>query len=191
MDEEAAEETRKLIEEATQKAEEAGETSNRNTVTWTDEGEGTSTATRTGVRIADGGSPIDSQSGKVMTEDGKEADNSADPGTPEAPTQSFITSEEDLPESVIKMRITPTSIEPAEFSVNPGQAVALSVTAAGDATEIFRFDDPSLKAVAVGVAPGKTRVITFNAPTEEGEYTYYSDVANHRARGAEGVMIVE
>ncbi len=191
MNEEAAKETENLIEEAQQKAQEQG-TSTRNEVTWQEEeGEGTSTKSKTGVRMAEGGSPIDTQTGKVVTEEGEEADNAATPGSPEAPTQSFTTSEEDLPESTVKMQITQSSIDPAEFSVSPGQAVSISVTAAGDATEIFRFDEPSLEAVAVGVAPGKTRAITFNAPTDTGDYTYYSDVANHRALGAKGVMIVE
>lgn len=188
-DREVSEETRNLIEDAQRRAGEE-DADPRNVVTWQEEGEGTSTVA-TGVRVADGSSPINTETGEVMTDEGERADNSAEPGTPGAPGQSFITDSDNAPEGTIKMSITPNSIDPEEFTVSPGEAVSIAVTAAGDATEIFRFDDPSLQGVAVGVAPGKTRIIPFNAPDEAGEYTYYSDVANHRASGAEGVMIVE
>lgn len=189
---EATEKTRQLIEEVQRQQEENEEAGRQGggKVVEIPTQDGTTTTTTAGVLVADGSSAIKSDTGEVVTEDGRKANNSAEAGTPDAPSQSFSTNEDDLPESTIKMKITPTGIEPAEFTVSPGQAVSLSVTAAGDATEIFRFDDESLKGVAVGVAPGETRAITFNAP-EAGEYTYYSDVANHRGRGAEGTMIVE
>jgi plastocyanin len=195
MGEEASKKTQELIEEVQQKQQEIeaeGKKSGSKVVQIpTDDGDGATTTSTTGVVVAEGSSPIRTDTGEVVTEEGKKADNTATPGTPDAPSQSFTTNEDDLPESTIKMKITPSSIEPAEFTVNAGQAVSLSITAAGDATEIFRFDTEKLKGVAVGVAPGKTRAITFNAPEETGEYTYYSDIANHRTRGAKGVMIVE
>lgn len=193
-DREASEETRQLIEEVQQRSAERGTTTatrGGTEVTWEDDEEGTSTETRTGVRVAEGGSPIDAETGRVVTEEGEETDASAEPGSANAPKQSFTVDEEDVPERAIKMRITPDNIDPEQFTVSAGQAVAISVTAAGDATEIFRFVDESLQSIGVGVSPGKTRVISFNAPDEPGEYTYYSDVADHRSQGAEGVMIVE
>jgi hypothetical protein len=203
--EEASKKTQKLIDDITKKAQEAEESGEEETggrrsdsiveiQQGGEETDGTSSATTTtitGVRVAKGTSIINTETGEVVNESGERVKADAEPGTPDAPQQSSWVDGEDLPESTIKMNITPNSIDPAEFSVSPNQAVAISVTAAGDATEIFRFVTEKLQGVAVGVAPGKTRVITFNAPAEPGEYAYYSDVANHRARGAEGVMIVE
>ncbi len=202
--EEASKKTQKLIEDITRKAQEAddgedeGEEGDRRSdniveITRGEDEDGTSsTSTISGVRVAEGSAIINTETGEVVNDSGEKTRNDAEVGESDAPRQSsWLEDEEDLPDSVIRMNITEDSIDPAEFTVSPNQAVAIAVKAAGGATEIFRFDDPSLKGVAVGVSTGKTRVITFNAPSEPGEYTYYSDIANHRARGAEGVMIVE
>lgn len=184
---EVSEETRDLIEDAQRRAEEEGEDS-RNTVTWQEEGEGTTTATATGVRVADGSSPINTETGRVMTDEGEEADNTAEPGRPDAPGQSLRTDKEDVPEGSIMLDMDSTSITPEEFTVNAGEAVSLAVTATGDSPVVFKFRTDELSGVAVGVESGETRIIPFNAPDEAGEYEFYSDVPTHNV---EGTMIVE
>jgi FtsP/CotA-like multicopper oxidase with cupredoxin domain len=143
------------------------------------------------VQAAPGSSVVAVNTGKVMTLDGQTANNSAAPGTIGAPLESSAVDPNSLPSSAIKLLVTDTSITPAQFTVHPGQAVLLSITAGPSWTEIFNFDNPSLSGVAVGVAPNETRSITFNAPTIPGEYVYFSAMSNHRAAGSIGKMIVK
>ena len=97
--------------------------------------------------------------------------------------------EEQIPAAVIKIRATTTGFEPNEFSVKAGKPVSLAITGV-DATHVFKFNDPSLSNVAVGVANGETRGISFVAPSQTGDYSFYCDVPGHQARGEAGVMHV-
>lgn len=150
-----------------------------------------SDSTTTLLQIAEGTSYINTETGQVVARDGSERDNSALAGPPDAPLPSDPVGVEDLPASVVKMEISPNDITPSEFQVRAGQVVALSVTAGEEETETFRFEDPNLSGVVVGVAPGITRIIVFNAPVKIGEYPYYSDISNHKSSGAKGVMKVK
>jgi len=194
--EEAAKETQKLIDEAKKIAEEMGENQEEiggkeplSKMIEVPAGDGTST--KQAAVVAPGSSGIDTETGSVITEEGEEAKNDAMPGSKDAPKQSFsIEDPEDLPQSTIKLTVYRDRIEPEEFTVNANQAVSLALTS-GDRTHIFRFDDPDLQAIALGIGPEETRTITFNAPSNPGEYAFYSDMANFRDLGAEGKMIVK
>jgi uncharacterized cupredoxin-like copper-binding protein len=130
-----------------------------------------------------------SEEGKVLTDSGEEADNTALPGSPEAPKQSRALAEEEIPSEAIKLSVSAAGFEPNEFTVKAGEPVTISVTST-DKTHVFKFDAEVLRAVAVGVAGGETRAITFNAP-EAGDYTFFCDVPGHRGRGETGVMHVK
>jgi hypothetical protein len=200
LGEEAALETQKLIDEVKEAAKNIDEGSGfagqkvSQVVTFTKtevNGTTTSTSTEQAVVVAPDSNPISIETGEVLTRDGgKEADNTLQAGDPNAPIQSEPIDPSKLPESAVKLSMSPTSVTPKSFTVKAKQAVALSVTAESS-IEIFKFDDPSLAAVALGLKPGETRVITFNAPDKPGNYVFYSDFAGHRATGAEGLMIVQ
>lgn len=145
------------------------------------------------VVVSPGTSGINVETGKVITATGEAVANDVQAGSQEAPQSSFPIDAADLPKSTIKLAVTSNSFTPAEFTVNRGQAVNLAVTNANESTfsEVFRFDDESLKGVVLGLAKGETRSITFNAPDKAGEYTFYSDMFNHRDQGAVGKMIVK
>jgi plastocyanin len=146
------------------------------------------------VAIAPGNSLVDINSGDVIRDDGTKVDNAAKPASQEAPSQSFpLDNPDDLPSSTIKLDVTSSSFTPNTFTVKRGQVVTLAITNTNTSTfsEVFRFDDESLKAVVVGLAKGQTKSIVFNAPTTAGEYAFYSSMFNHREMGAEGKMIVE
>ena len=146
------------------------------------------------VVVAPGTSGIDLSSGKVVNETGKVANNKAQAGSQEAPQQSFpITNAAELPKSTIKLNVTSSSFTPNTFTVTRGQAVSLAVSNVNETTysEVFRFDEPSLSGVVLGLAKGETKTITFNAPDKAGEYSFFSDMFDHRAQGAVGKMIVK
>lgn len=141
------------------------------------------------VVVADGSNPINQDTGEVLSRDGQTVvDNSVSDSSDNAPVQSVYVNKEDLPTSVVKITFGADNVSPDNFTVKAGQAVSLAVTAT-DFVEVFKFEDPSLSAVAVGLVKGGTSVITFNAPEEKGEYVFYSDVPGRK--NITGKMIVE
>ena len=128
---------------------------------------------------------------RVVDREGQEVRTDVEPMSSSAPQQTGALEEDELADEVIRLEVSAEGWEPAEFSVNSGDVVTISVTSSDTYTHIFKFDDENLKSVAVGVGPGETRAITFNAPEETGEYSFYCDVPGHERRGEVGVMIVE
>lgn len=137
-----------------------------------------------------GANPI-TQEGTVVTTEGVAVQNDAAPLSPGAPKQTYSIVKEELPDSVIKLAISANGWDPAEFSVKAGAPVTIAITSADNFTHVFMFDDKALSAVAVGVSPRETRAITFNSPTEVGEYAFHCDVPGHTSRGEVGKMIVK
>jgi len=140
-------------------------------------------------QVAPGASAV-TEEGEVLNAQGETARNDVEPGTPEAPQQSDPVSVEDLPSSVIKLSVTASGFSPSSFTVDAGSVVSFSITSGDAQTHLFKFDDPSLSGVAIGVAPKETRVSTFKAP-KKGEYTFSCGVPGHAGRGETGVMIVK
>ena len=127
--------------------------------------------------------------GEVLNPSGEEADNTASPGSPKAPKQSRALKDGEVPESAVQLNVSSSGFDPNEFTVNANSPVTLSVTST-DRTHVFKFDDAELKGVAIGIAGGETRAITFQAPLS-GDYSFFCDVPGHRGRGETGVMHVK
>lgn len=190
---EAAEETTKLINDVIG---DTGTSSVKTITINTSEGDGTGSTTATEIKavtVVSGASAIDINSGQVINESGEVVDNAAEAASQSAPSQSYPISEAEAPASSIKLKVTSTSFTPNSFTVNRGQAISLVVTNTNESTfsEVFRFDDPSLSGVVIGLAKGETKSIVFNAPNKAGEYVFYSSMFDHRAQGAVGKMIVK
>ncbi len=147
------------------------------------------TQTPEGTVAVTGTSPV-APSGEVIAPSGKPADNSSVPGSQTAPQQSAPLAAKEIPPQAVKLSVSASGFSPSSFSVSAGKAVTLSLTGADEQTHVFRFDDPSLNAVAIGIGPGQTRVITFNAPDKAGTYSFHCDVPGHTARGEKGTMTV-
>jgi len=110
---------------------------------------------------------------------------------PEKPESSLPLEKVQISEEAIKIGVSETGFFPVSFEVKKGEKIFLAVTSEDEWTHVFKFADESLIEVAVGVAPGETRAITFYAPKEAGEYEFYCDVPGHEARGEKGKMIVK
>ena len=110
---------------------------------------------------------------------------------PEKPMESWRLEEEEIPEQAIKVEVTVQGFSPSSFEVNKGEKIVLSVTSGDRWSHIFRFKDPSLAKVAVAVASGETRAITFYAPSEPGKYPFFCRMPGHEERGERGMMIVK
>ncbi len=140
--------------------------------------------------MSDRGEVINEE-GQVVAPSGQPAKNDAPPGSPEAPLQSPPITEDKVPEDSVKLIVKDNKFNPEVFRVKPNQVVKLSLTSSDGQTHVFMFDNPKLSGVAIGVGPGETRMIVFNAPNEKGEYTFRCDVPGHKDRGEVGKMIVE
>jgi len=119
----------------------------------------------------------------------EDMENEPEEQTPSKPKQSSALDESEIPEDSVQLSVSATGFEPNEFDVDSGAEVTLAVTST-DKTHVFKFDDPDLQGIAIGLAGNETRTITFTAP-EKGDYTFYCDVPGHRARGETGVMHVK
>lgn len=151
---------------------------------------GEGTVTQQGTVAAPGSSAIN-DAGLVVNPNGKAAQNNATPGTPEAPQQSGPISTAQIPSKAIALSVSNKGFSPATFEVKAGSPVILALTSKEDFTHVLAFKDPSLSAIAIGVGPKETRLITFNAPTKPGEYVFYCNVPRHEAIGEIGKMIVK
>lgn len=99
--------------------------------------------------------------------------------------------EKEVPKEAVELGVTAQGFSPTSLEVGKGKDVTLSVSSKDQWTHVFKFKDPLLAEVAVGIAPGETRAITFFAPSEKGEYEFFCDVPGHEGRGEKGVMIVK
>lgn len=137
------------------------------------------------------GTSLVSEGGQVISANGQIAENDAEWGTPSAPQQSGPVAIGDLPRGAVSLNVIAGGFSPGSFKVKAGEVVVLSLTSKDSFTHSFHFSDQSLQAVALGVGPGETRAITFNAPKQKGQYEFFCDLPGHRDRGETGVMVVE
>ncbi|MBI2279043.1 MAG: cupredoxin domain-containing protein [Candidatus Brennerbacteria bacterium] len=149
------------------------------------------TATSQGIVAAPGLSPVSKEGQVVNKNTGAPVKLDVTPGSPDAPQQSDPIALRDAPTNSIKISMSAEGIAPSTFRVKRGEVVTLTLTATDNQTHVFAFEDSSLSAVAVGLAPGETRVTAFNAPSARGEYQFYCNVPGHATRGETGTMIVE
>jgi len=151
---------------------------------------GQQNASEVGETLVPGTSAV-SKDGKVLGTDGQVAQNNAEWGTSGAPQQSGPVDVKSLPNDTVVVNVSASGFSPNSFKTKSGKAVVLSLTSKDTYTHSFHFADQNLKAVAIGVGPGETRAITFNAPTQKGQYQFFCDLPGHKERGETGMMIVE
>ncbi|MDD5625887.1 MAG: cupredoxin domain-containing protein [Patescibacteria group bacterium] len=143
-----------------------------------------------GAKQAAPGTSFVTPKGEVVTPEGTPVKQDVLPGSPEAPKPSKSLTAEEIPAGAVQLNVTASGFTPNEFSIKAGQVVTLTVTAGDEKTHVFKFDDPSLSAVAIGIAGHETRAITFKAPSK-GDYSFFCDVPGHSQRGEKGVMHVK
>lgn len=132
-----------------------------------------------------------SKEGIVLTPNGLPVDNSALPGSPEAPSQSMPLNKNEIPEKAIKLNISDKGFEPKEINVKTKEAIIVSLTSTDkDNVHALRFEDKSLRGARIIVSSNETRAIVFNAP-EPGDYVFYCEMPHHREAGETGIMHVK
>jgi plastocyanin len=137
------------------------------------------------------GADLITTDGRVVNQEGEAVRTDVEYNSPEAPKQTqAIESEEEIPEAT-KLTLDANGFNPQTFRIGRGQALTIALTGSEDSSHVLAFEDPKLSGVYINVRPGETKATTFNVPDEPGEYVFFCDFPGHRARGEEGVMIVE
>lgn len=149
----------------------------------------TGTTTDQGIVVVQGTNVV-SSTGAVLQANGAPVKTNVSPDSPESPRVSNPVSQSAVPSAAVKLTITAKGYSPSTFTVRAGQPVVLSLTDGDNYSHSLVFKDAVLSGVAIGVAPGETRVTSFNAPAP-GTYEFYCNVFGHAARGEVGEMIVQ
>lgn len=138
------------------------------------------------------GADLITTEGKVVNQEGNEVKTDVAYNSPEAPRQTLaIENEAELATETIKLSINEGKITPDRFTVSAGQAITVALTGEDSSSHVLAFDSNALSAVYINTRAGETRAVTFNAPSEPGEYIYFCDFPGHRGRGEQGVMVVK
>ena len=132
------------------------------------------------------GANLITNDGKVVNGIGQVVQNNAQPMTDIAPSLSEPVDPNTLAEGTIKIRADVNGFSPAEFSVETGEPVTLSLTAIGVGSRLI-FENQSLIALELPVPADYTMAKTFNAPAP-GRYIFYQDMPGRTNQ--KGVMIV-
>lgn len=126
----------------------------------------------------------------VVTEAGTPVQVNVMPNNPEAP-KAVVVSTKKLPQSAVQIKVGDSKFEPSTFTVQPGAPLSLAFSSIDKKVHVITFSDPSLAALSFGVGANQTKAMTFNAPSQPGEYEFHCDVPGHRAAGELGTMIVQ
>jgi len=175
--------TQELINEVKQSAQEASSISQVVSVNRIVDGQ---VVKEEAVMVAPNTSPISTKTGDVISQVGQEAKNNVQSGLGTAPASSPKIDPSKLPSSSVKLIMSTSGFSPAEFTVNPGQAISLAITNNTPWGEIVKFSDSSLSAIGLSLLIGDTGTITFNAPLKVGEYVFSADLAK-----VQGKMIIK
>ncbi|MEX1023767.1 MAG: PQQ-binding-like beta-propeller repeat protein [Planctomycetota bacterium] len=82
--------------------------------------------------------------------------------------------------------------EPATINVRPGEAVRIELVNQGETKHSIDFELPSGEvALEEPLEPDETGALTFTAPDEADEYTFYCPVGDHREKGMKGKLVVK
>ncbi len=139
--------------------------------------------------VVPGANPI-AKDDKVLTTSGQVTKTDVSPASSLAPQQTLAISKKTLSASVIKLNVSAkTGFIPNSFTVKAGAPITVSITNQDtNQSATLGFVSPLLSGVILGTGPSETRAITFNAPTQTGNYKFIDGIPGHTAHG---IMIVK
>lgn len=92
----------------------------------------------------------------------------------------------------VTVTATDFEFQPRRILVRPGEKLQVKLVNRGSNPHNIEFELPSGEVeLEKPVPPGQSKTLTFTAPQEPGVYVLYCPVAQHRARGMEGRLVVE
>ncbi|MCL4400243.1 cupredoxin domain-containing protein [Patescibacteria group bacterium] len=103
--------------------------------------------------------------------------------------QSSQITKSDIPSGAIDLTVGNGAFSPSTLTVQAGSIVRLAFISGDDGTHVFKFDNPVLSSVSLGVGPGGVRILTF-VINKTGVYGFHCDVPGHAAMGEVGKLVV-
>lgn len=119
---------------------------------------------------------------QVISDLGVPVQISVMPNAPDAP-KAVVVNKGKMSEQVIKITVANNEFTPKNFTVTAGAPVSLAFSSGDNKTHIISFREASMAAVAFGISPNQTKAMTFNAPSEPGEYEFFCGVPGHEETG--------
>ncbi len=95
----------------------------------------------------------------------------------------------DIPSGTVKLMVTPGGFSPTTITAPAGSVVVLALISGDDETHVFKFDNPDLSSISVGVGPYGIRTLTF-VIKRSGVYGFHDDVPGRAQAGVVGRLIV-
>ncbi|MCY1060925.1 PQQ-dependent sugar dehydrogenase [Nannocystis sp. SCPEA4] len=100
-----------------------------------------------------------------------------------------IGAEETIPRE-IDIRADDHAFSPSRIVAGPAEPLAIALTNDDTEAHAIAFDLPAGEQRLSELAPGRTATLTFRAPEQTGDYSYYCPIDDHRHQGMAGTLAV-
>jgi hypothetical protein len=114
---------------------------------------------------------------------------SLSPGDYRLISQSGQIGQDQIPPNAVKLTVSSTGFSPVVITGQAGGIITLAIISSDDNTHVFKFDNPSLSSISVGVGPSSARLLTF-VITKPGIYGFHDDVPGRAQAGVVGKLIL-
>lgn len=114
---------------------------------------------------------------------------SLSPGDYRLINQSSPLAASDIPSGAVKLTVTSEGFSPSVITASAGSVVVLAVISGDNETHVFKFDNPDLSSVSVGVGPYGIRTLSF-VINKSGVYGFHDDVPGRAQAGVVGRLII-
>ncbi len=104
-------------------------------------------------------------------------------------SQSGQIGQDQIPSNAVKLTVSSTGFSPVVITGQAGGIITLAIISSDDNTHVFKFDNPSLSSVSVGVGPSSARLLTF-VIMKPGIYGFHDDVPGRAQAGVVGKLIL-
>lgn len=114
---------------------------------------------------------------------------SLSPGDYHLIDQSSPSSAGQVPADAVKLTVSSSGFSPNVITAKAGAVIKLAVISSDDSTHVFKFDNPDLSSISIGVGPYSMRVLTFTID-KSGIYGFHDDVPGRAQAGVVGRLIL-
>ncbi len=104
-------------------------------------------------------------------------------------SQSGQIGQDQIPSNAVKLTVSSTGFSPVVITGQAGGIITLAIISSDDNTHVFKFDNPSLSSISVGVGPSSARLLTF-VIMKPGIYGFHDDVPGRAQAGVVGKLIL-
>jgi len=135
-----------------------------------------------GAEVVIPGADLIDEEQQVISELGVPVQSSVMPNASDAP-KAVVVNKKKMSEQVINITVADNKFTPDTFTVLAGAPVSLAFSSGDRKTHIISFRDEDMAAASFGISSNQTKAMTFNAPSEPGDYEFFCGVPGHEEVG--------